>query len=109
MKKSITVQILELMSDWIWHSNRELSYKSWRFWWHLYQLRKQWVIFEKKQWEWYIEYFRLIELPKYLDIVNWRLKDRSPKQIEIKITKTEPPIVRFEKQWIWNSFISLFK
>ena len=108
--KSEIIKLLELMSDWNWHTNKELnSFIGWNFKDKLLQLREKGCIMER-EWSWKNFKWRLTFIPE-IDIIKWkiRLKDNTPKQIEIKITRTEPPIVRFEKQWLWNSFINLFK
>lgn len=65
-----TLQLINYMQDWEFHSNVELSnVAGWRFGGRLFNLRKQWFVFEKKQWEWYIEYWKLVKSPNFR-IVN---------------------------------------
>ncbi len=62
--KAKTIKILEAMDNWQTLSNIELNrLAGWRFWWHLYSLRKAWVTFKKTKWERYIEYFTIISIP----------------------------------------------
>jgi len=67
MKKSKTITILENMDNWQWLSNTDLNnIAGWRFSARIHDLKKYWVRFNKKQWEWCIEWFNIIYIPKNL-------------------------------------------
>ena len=71
MKKANTIKILEAMDNWQILSNIDLNnIAGWRFWWYLYQLRKDWVVFEKTKWIWYIEFWKIVSIPKTLEYKN---------------------------------------
>ena len=68
------LEIINILKDWKFHSNVELSKISWRFWWHLHALKKMWFKFEK---EWDArknkkEYWKLLSSPTYR-VVNGRI------------------------------------
>ena len=74
---SLTCKMLQTMSNWEWYSNKELANNFWwRFGWRIFNLKKYWVEFEKKQWEWYIEYWRVISISE-----NIKYKDRNSLKI----------------------------
>lgn len=65
MKQTLQDKIISYMTPREWVSNVELcNIAWWRFWWHLFQLRKKGYKFEKKgrnPWDKkYVEYFKLI-------------------------------------------------
>ena len=67
MKKSKALIMLENMDQWQELSNVQLSNLiGWRFWWHKYTLTKYGVIFKKRKGKWYVEYFKIIYIPKTL-------------------------------------------
>lgn len=87
-------KLLVLLSDWKWHSNKEMcDVAGWRFGWYLHVLKKDWVVFEKK---WpnendkdYIEYFRLKYTPMYYfkwDSIRFFHKEKN-KAVDKKIKK----------------------
>ncbi len=72
MKKSKTITILENMDNWQWLSNKDLNnIAGWRFGWRIHDLKKYWVRFTKKKWEWYVEWFKIIHIPKNIQY-KWR-------------------------------------
>jgi len=86
MKISSTIKIIRLMNNDNWYSNITLNkVAGWRFWWHLFQLRKYWCKFEKKQWKWYIEYWKLIYIPKDIDYSGNSIKTIKKKTIIEKV------------------------
>ena len=76
--------MLQTMSNWEWYSNKELAKDfGWRFGGRLWQLREYWVKFEKRKWEWYIEYWKVISIAE-----NIKYKDRNCLKI-IKLSLLE--------------------
>ena len=106
MEKTLQLKIIELLSDWKYHKNTELSRVAWwRFWWHIHQLKKKWFTFIKK---WkdnndrkYVEYWKLDYCPQY-EIVNWHIKTIHT-EIKKIIEKTEKEKTFIQKclDFIW--------
>lgn len=68
---SLTCKMLQTMSNWKWITNKELAANFWwRFGWRIFNLKKYWVKFEKKKWEWYIEHWRILEIPENVHYKN---------------------------------------
>jgi len=100
-----TIELIELMKSKEWVSNVELCNKcGWRFWGRICKLKKEWFVFEKKQWEWYIEYWKLTKIPYYevkwwkRVTMEWMIRNELRKQNKAK-PKNWLQRILFTKIW----------
>jgi len=106
-EKSEIVKVFDLMSDYNWHSNKELnSLIGWNFKDKIFQLKwKGCTII--RQWSWKNFEWKAVFIPKTLWIVNWDLINRYWIQTTIveKWEIKQKYIKNTVDEFIWNTCI----